>query len=90
MIADEELLFNSEDVCILLYTLQEITTRTSHGAGSDYLSILARSTKTKDEKGALQRLQIVRLALAKYFARWGAVSAGGRPDAVLGFSNNAL
>lgn len=67
---------------VLLHKLQEITTRTSHGAGADYLSVLARGTKGKDEKSALQRLQVVRLALAKYYARCGAIGVSARPGGV--------
>lgn len=71
-------MFTSEDAYLLLRKLEEITSGAAHGAGSDYLSILARTTKGKDEKHALQRLQIVRLVLAKYYARCGAIGVGSR------------
>ncbi|KAI0083750.1 Nup85 nucleoporin-domain-containing protein [Irpex rosettiformis] len=87
-----DLLLNSEvmpftptDVSVLLHKLQEITMRTSHGAGPDYLSMLARATKGKDEKSALQRLQVVRLALAKYYARCTAIGVSGGPDGLFGY-----
>jgi nuclear pore complex protein Nup85 len=73
-----EMLFTLEDTLVLLTKLQEIVTRAAHGAGSDYLSVLAQITKGKDEKSATQRLQVVRLALAKYYARCGAIDVGGR------------
>ena len=72
------MLFSSEDALLLLRTLEEITSRAAQGAGPDYLAILARTTKGKDEKHALQRLQIVRLVLAKYYARCGAIGVGSR------------
>lgn len=78
LLQNDELLFSSEDACILLRRLEEVCTRSAQGAGPDYLAVLARTTKSKDEKGALQRLQIVRLALAKYYARCGVIGVGGR------------
>ncbi|KAI0343020.1 hypothetical protein BDW22DRAFT_1329132 [Trametopsis cervina] len=81
----DELLFTSDDVYLLLTKLEEISTRASQGAGPDYLAMVARTTKGKDEKHALQRLQIVRLALAKYYARCSAIGVGGRSTGVVGF-----
>ena len=74
------MLFSPEDACILLRRLEEICSRTAQGGGSDYLSVLTRTTKNKDEKQALQRLQIIRLALAKYYARCGVVGVGGQVE----------
>lgn len=74
------MLFSPEDACILLRKLEEICSRATQGSGSDYLSILTRTTKNKDEKQALQRLQTVRLALAKYYARCGVIGVGGRVE----------
>ncbi len=76
------MLFTSDDACLLLRKLEEICSRTAQGAGPDYLSIYTRTTKSKDEKHALQRLQIVRLALAKYYARCGVIGVGGRFNTV--------
>ena len=78
MFTTEEMLFTSEDAYLLLRKMEEITSGAAQGAGSDYLTILARTTKGKDEKHALQRLQIVRLALAKYYARCGVIGVGSR------------
>lgn len=72
------MLFNSDEASLLLHTLEEIYVRSAHGAGSDYLEVLGRITKTVDEKHTLQKLQVVRLALAKYFARCGVYGVGGR------------
>ena len=74
------MLFSSEDACIMLRKLEEVCSRAAQGAGLDYLSVLARTTKNKDEKGALQRLQVVRLVLAKYYARCGVIGVGGRVE----------
>lgn len=76
----EDMLFSTEDARVLLRKLEEICSRSAQGAGSDYLSVLARTTKNKDEKLALQRLQVVRLALAKYYARCGVIGVGGRVE----------
>ena len=71
-------MFSTEDARVLLRKLEEICSRAAQGASTDYLSVLARTTKNKDEKQALQRLQVVRLALAKYYARCGVIGVGGR------------
>lgn len=76
------MLFTSDEAYLLLKKLEEICSRTSQGSGSDYLSVLTRTTKSRDEKQALQRLQVVRLALAKYYARCGVIGVGGRFNAV--------
>ena len=76
----DDMLFSSEDACLLLRRLEEVCTRSAQGAGSDYLTALARTTRSKDEKGALQRLQVVRLVLAKYYARCGVIGVGGRVE----------
>ncbi|ESK94829.1 hypothetical protein Moror_14153 [Moniliophthora roreri MCA 2997] len=62
-------LFSQSDIVVLLRKLEEITIRTAQGSGEDYLSILVRTIKGGGEKDALDRLKIVRLALAKYFAQ---------------------
>ena len=61
-----------------LQKLEEIAFRSSQGSGSDYLPILVRTLRNGDEAKALQRLQVVRLALAKYYARCGVIGVGGR------------
>jgi len=75
---NESLLFSASDTCLLLHKLQEITTCSSQGAAADYLPVLARTIKNGDEKQALQRLQIVRLALARYYARCSVIGVGGK------------
>ena len=71
------MLFTSEEACLLIRKLDEICSR-AQNPGSDYLSVVARATKSRDEKHALQKLQIVRLALAKYYARCSVIGVGGR------------
>ncbi|KAH6910043.1 Nup85 nucleoporin-domain-containing protein [Coprinopsis sp. MPI-PUGE-AT-0042] len=63
-----KLLFTSANASLLLRKLEDVVAKVSQGASSDFLSLLAR-TMSGDEKAALQRLQVVRLALARYFAR---------------------
>ncbi|KAF8646884.1 hypothetical protein AX16_007062 [Volvariella volvacea WC 439] len=66
-------LFSVSDATELLRKVEEIFTRISQGSRDEYLSILRRTLKGSDED-ALERLKLVRLALAKYFARctiWG-------------------
>lgn len=52
----------------LLRKLDEIFVRTSQGAGGDYLRVMIRSL-SGGEQEALDRLKLVRLALAKYYGR---------------------
>ncbi|PIL25370.1 hypothetical protein GSI_13260 [Ganoderma sinense ZZ0214-1] len=76
---NETMLFPSSDACVLIQRLEEIQIRVGQGAGDDYLSVLARIANG-GEKHAMQRLQTVRLALARYYARCGAIGVGGRPS----------
>lgn len=70
--------FTSEDACLLLHKLEEICTRTSQGNGSDYITVWGKILKNEDEKWLLQKLQVVRFVLARYFARCGVIGVGGR------------
>lgn len=72
------MLFTSSEACLLLKKLEEIHIRSSQGSTEDYLSVLARTTKSGGEKHALQQLQGVRLALARYYARCGVIGVGGK------------
>ncbi|KAF6753070.1 Nup85 nucleoporin-domain-containing protein [Ephemerocybe angulata] len=63
------LLFSSAQASMLLRKLEEISVRVAHGAGSDYLGVLVRMCDGKDESEALKRLKLVRLSLARYFAK---------------------
>ncbi|KJA25724.1 hypothetical protein HYPSUDRAFT_134002 [Hypholoma sublateritium FD-334 SS-4] len=63
------LLFSSSAASLLLQRLEDIFTRTSQGAGADYLSVLTRVIKSKSEREAVDQLKTVRIALARYFAR---------------------
>lgn len=72
------MLFTTSDACLLLHRLEEIHIRSAQGSTADYLSVLARTTKSGGEKHALQRLQVVRLALARYYAKCGVIGVGGR------------
>ncbi|KAH9888788.1 Nup85 nucleoporin-domain-containing protein [Cubamyces lactineus] len=71
--------FTSTDACLLIQKLEEIQIAVVQGAAEDYLPILCRVTK-RGEKHALQRLEVVRLSLARYYARCGAIGVGGRPS----------
>ncbi|CAL1715565.1 unnamed protein product [Somion occarium] len=75
---NEAMLFTSEDTCLLMHQVEEIATRTAQGSGQDYLAVLARTIKNGDEKQAMQRIQIVRLALTRYYARCGVIGVGGK------------
>lgn len=63
------LLFSSSGASLLLHKLEEIFTSASQGAGDEYLGVLTRVMERKREKGPLEKLKTVRLALAQYFAR---------------------
>lgn len=67
-------LFTGNDINHFLRRIEEISMRTSQGAGDDYLSVFIRTINNGNEKEALERLRIVRLALAKYLARWSSLS----------------
>jgi nuclear pore complex protein Nup85 len=70
-------LFSYAGAIELLQKLQEIFTRAEQGSGDDYLSILIRTVKG-GEKEALDRLNTVRLWLARYFARCTVIGVGGK------------
>ncbi|KAI8985581.1 Nup85 nucleoporin-domain-containing protein [Trametes punicea] len=74
---DASLFFSSNDACLLIQKLEEIHIAVGEGARDDYLPVLCRVTR-RGEKHALQRLEIVRLSLAKYYAKCGAIGVGGR------------
>ncbi|KAI0642447.1 Nup85 nucleoporin-domain-containing protein [Trametes meyenii] len=71
--------FSSNDACLLIQKLEEIHIAVGQGGGDDFLPVLCRVTK-RGEKHALQRLEVVRLSLAQYYARCGAIGVGGRPS----------
>ena len=72
------MLFKPEEAFLLLTKLEEIYTKATQGCGPDYLAVISRVIKSRDERHTLQKLQIVRLALAKYYARCGVYGVGGR------------
>ena len=79
MYADGTMFFASADAYLLIQKLEEIHSMTGQGCGDDYLPILSRVTG-RGVKHALQRLEVVRLSLARYYARCGAIGVGGRPS----------
>ncbi|EMD38750.1 hypothetical protein CERSUDRAFT_133256 [Gelatoporia subvermispora B] len=72
------MLFTNNDAVLFLHKLQEIDTRCAQGGQEDYLTVLARVMKGAGEKQILQRLQVIRLVLARYVARCGVIGVGGR------------
>lgn len=62
----------------LLKKLEEVLIRAEQGSGEDYLAVLIRSIKGGGEKEALNRLKMVRLGLARYFARCTVIGVGGK------------
>ncbi|KAF8216477.1 Nup85 nucleoporin-domain-containing protein [Mycena galopus ATCC 62051] len=68
------LLFSATGAAELLGKLEEIFVRSSQGSGGDYLDVLSRTIPGGGHKEALDRLQTVRLALARYFARSAVLS----------------
>ena len=77
------MLFSSSGVSLLLRTMEEVHIRASQGSGEDYLAVLMKIIRcggrgAGNEQEALNRLKTVRLALAKYFARCGAIWVGGK------------
>jgi hypothetical protein len=74
-ISGPDLVFKSNEAAELLRQLNDVFAGASYGAGGDYLSVLRQSLRLGGEKEALDRLKLVRLALAKYFARCTTTSA---------------
>lgn len=77
-VTDPTLLFSYSGACQLLRRLEEIFIRAEQGSGSDYLGVLMRTMPDGGEKEALNRLQPVRLGLARYFARCTVIDVGGK------------
>ncbi|KAI0832142.1 Nup85 nucleoporin-domain-containing protein [Trametes gibbosa] len=73
----DTMLFSSGDACTLMQKLEKVHIMVGQGSGADYLPVLCRVTK-RGERYALQRLEVVRLSLARYYARCGAIGVGGR------------
>lgn len=71
------LLFTSSGASLLLQKLEEIFVRASQGAADDYLPVLVRVLRVRGDKEALERLKLVRLALAHYFGRSLVLGVGG-------------
>lgn len=69
MPSERHLYFPSSTACLLLQRLEEVSMRTAQGCGEDYLHILARVLSVGGPKEAIRRLDALRLALARYFAR---------------------
>lgn len=53
--------------------------RTRQGAGDDYLDVLARILEIDGPRESLRRLDVLRLALARYLAR---CTVSGRPASI--------
>lgn len=70
-------LFSYAGACVLLRRLDEIISRTAQGASEDYLKILEAKLRIDGQKDTQKRLQLVRFALAKYFARCAMIGTGG-------------
>lgn len=70
-------LFSHPSACILLYRLDEVCARVAQGSGDDYLRILEMKLRIDGRQDTRQQLQVVRLALAKYFARCAMIGTGG-------------
>ncbi|KAI6044488.1 Nup85 nucleoporin-domain-containing protein [Pisolithus marmoratus] len=70
-------LFSYASACVLLRRLDEIISRTAQGAGEDYLKILEAKRQADGQKDIQKQLQLVRFALAKYFARCAMIGTGG-------------
>jgi nuclear pore complex protein Nup85 len=73
-----EMPFSTKDITLLLSKLQEIVTRSSQGAGEDYLSVFMRAQDLRTYSDALLKLDSVRFTLAKYYAQCSIVGVGGK------------
>ncbi|TDL24108.1 hypothetical protein BD410DRAFT_786808 [Rickenella mellea] len=66
---ESTLYFSAADASLLLRRLEEVKIQTDHGYGDDYLGVLARTMNLTGAKEALKRLDVLRICLARYFAR---------------------
>lgn len=70
-------LFSYSSACLLLQRLDDILSRTAQGASEDYLKTLDAKLRVEGQQDPQKQLQLVRLALAKYFARCAMIGTGG-------------
>lgn len=70
-------LFSYSSACILLHRLDEVCARAAEGSGQDYLRMLEMKLRMDGRQDTQQRLQVIRLALARYFARCAMIGTGG-------------
>jgi nuclear pore complex protein Nup85 len=73
-----ELIFRADEVFEFLGRLEEIQSRIHNGFDDDYLHVLLRILKASSAREGLKRLEIVRLSLARYFARCSSIGVGGK------------
>ncbi|KAI0070891.1 hypothetical protein K474DRAFT_1669600 [Panus rudis PR-1116 ss-1] len=78
LLQHESMLFSSADTVLFMRKVEEIATGAAHGSSDEYLTVLRKTMRNGDEKQALQRLQMIRLALVRYYARCGVVGVGGK------------
>lgn len=76
LISAENLYMPPKGASLLLRRLEEVTMRTRQGCGDDYLGVLARILELDGPREALRRLDVLRLAIARYLARY---TVSGRP-----------
>lgn len=73
-----QLVFRSDEVCELLGRLEVLQSRVQNGYSAEYLGVLAQMGAGERERQAARRLDVVRLSLARYYARCGSIGVGGR------------
>jgi len=78
LLASGQLIFRADEVCELIGRLEVLSSRVQNGYGSEYLGVLMRIANSDVEQQAYKRLEIVRLSLARYYARCGQIGVGGR------------
>ena len=67
--SEENVHYSPKRVSLLLQRLEEVSSKAQQGWGADYLDVLAKKLNSKNIYEALERLNVLRIALARYFAR---------------------
>lgn len=71
-------MFRSEEICELLGRLEVLQSRVQNGYSAESLGVLTKIGHGDRAVLAAKRLEVVRLSLARYYARCTTIGVGGR------------
>ncbi|KZW00006.1 hypothetical protein EXIGLDRAFT_723166 [Exidia glandulosa HHB12029] len=78
LLSSGQLVFRSDEICELLGRLEVLQSRVQNGYSAESLGVLAKIGQGDRTRLATKRLEVVRLSLARYYARCGSIGVGGR------------